>query len=192
MLPRISVHSLLTLILSLAYIITPILSARYTQNSLPQSFKAQFKITNQVLGQGSFGTVYRAIENQSNYSIAIKIGKMQYNQRETEEIKILRTLKANNVSTVSLIDSAVYNANFFIASELIEREDGNQLFMNYIQHHKISVLDALIHLRTLVSTMADAHALNIVHNDIKVDVSYLPDAIFIHRISSLTIQMTFI
>lgn len=172
MVSRITFHSLLTL-LFLTIIITPILSTRFVQSTLPLAFKQRFTMTKEVLGMGSFGVVYRATETLTNNSVAIKIGRLQPHQQETEEIRILHKLKENNVTTVSLIDTTVFNDAFIIATNLISRVDGDQLFMDYVQNNKLSALEALTHLQTLVSTMAQVHALNIVHNDIKVDVSLI-------------------
>ncbi len=94
-------------------------------------------VKDELLGQGSFGKVYKGRNNQTNEVIAIKyIDKKSMKPHEVSlqmnEIEILKVV-SNHANVVKLIEYFEDSHNFYLVLEYVQ---GKDLF-NFISKHKL-------------------------------------------------------
>jgi serine/threonine protein kinase len=118
------------------------------------------------IGQGGFGTVFRARQKSLGREVAIKRLSPQRTQDNTEilrfrrEAEALATLTHDNILTV--FDYAYYNGNYYIVMEYI---DG--IALEAALEAGISRQCALFILLKVAGALKCAHAARIAHRDIK-------------------------
>ncbi len=118
------------------------------------------------LGSGGMGTVYEALDRQSEQTVAIKALKAEIAQRENierfkREGAALRDLNHPNI--VKMLDEVEQHGQHYLIMEYVRGGDLKALIeQNGIPHHQcvniaIDIADALTR----------AHRLNIIHRDLK-------------------------
>lgn len=134
-------------------------------NSLPQSFGRHRVLSR--LGKGGFGTVYRAVDDQLQRQVAIKVtlgSLLDPGMRESflTEARIVAALDHPNIVPVYDVGQSD-TGDFFVVSKLI---DGSDL----ASRMKLNRPDRLLSLR-IIEQIADAlhyaHAKGLVHRDVK-------------------------
>jgi serine/threonine protein kinase/formylglycine-generating enzyme required for sulfatase activity len=135
------------------------------QNNTPKSF-GRYRVVS-MLGQGGFGAVYRAVDDQLERNVAIKVtlGSMldpSLRKGFLTEARIVAAL--DHPSIVPVYDvGQTDNGDFFVVSKLI---DGSDLSSRI----KLDRPDRILSLR-IIEQMADAlnyaHAKGLVHRDVK-------------------------
>ncbi|CAH7666162.1 kinase-like domain-containing protein [Phakopsora pachyrhizi] len=140
----------------------------------PQSYskKKEYKFL-EVLGQGSFGSVKKAIwlkknniNNESNIPVAIKcIKKKILNGQEQvvhDETAVLKNLDHPNI--VKLYDWFESKEKFYLVFELAS---GGELFQRICDQGRFTEKDAIKVIRMTLSGLEYLHQNNIVHRDLK-------------------------
>jgi calcium-dependent protein kinase len=120
-----------------------------------------------VIGEGSYGKVYKSLEKETKVFRAIKeirkIKKTKYEQdRLIKEIMILRTLDHPNIVKVyEIYDSDDF---FYIVTELCE---GGELFDRLVKSRYFTEKVAALVMKQLLSAVRFCHDHNIIHRDLK-------------------------
>jgi len=138
-----------------------------------------------LLGEGAFGAVYRAFDEASGARVALKIislrsvseaGGAARVQREAELVSRLQ--HPNSVRVVGAGNDA--SGWLFIAFELL---DGRSLDAELLERGALSEVRAASIVVDVLSALEEAHALGIVHRDIK------PGNIFLARPGSGSVEV---
>ena len=129
------------------------------------SYKKNLNITSeytigQNLGEGSFGTVRKALHKKSGQARAIKI--LKKSEQDTEklflEVEILSKLSHPNIMQIyEFYDDAI---NFYIVSELCI---GGELFDKISEKGVFTEAEASKLIKQILSALAYSHINNIVH-----------------------------
>jgi calcium-dependent protein kinase len=120
-----------------------------------------------VIGEGSYGKVFKAIDRDTKVLRAIKeirkIKKTRYEQeRIIKEIIILKKLDHPNIVKVfEIYDSEDY---FYIVTELCE---GGELFDRLVKSRSFTEKVAALVMKQLLSAVRFCHDHNIIHRDLK-------------------------
>jgi len=121
----------------------------------------------EVVGQGSFGKVRRAIHHSTKQQVAIKIlprtGESAVDmQRALREIDIL--MKLSHPSIISLHQVIHHKDKLFIVMDYVHGTD----LMSYIQSNNgLSEKEAQRCFRQIVSALQYCHARGVIHRDVK-------------------------
>jgi serine/threonine protein kinase len=125
-----------------------------------------------TLGEGGFGTVWRAHDEQLHRDVAVKriaIGPDGHSQRAAREAKATARLK--HPAIVALYEAVLHDDAFYLISELVEGQTlarliaDDQMTDEQILEIGIALADALAH----------AHARGVIHRDIKPQNVLVPD-----------------
>lgn len=120
-----------------------------------------------ILGEGSYGKVYKSLEKETKVLRAIKeIRKIKKTPLEQErlikEIMILKTLDHPNIVKVfEIYDSEDY---FYIVTEFCE---GGELFDRLVKSRYFTENVASLVMKQLLSAIRFCHDNNIIHRDLK-------------------------
>jgi serine/threonine protein kinase len=130
--------------------------------------------TKEIIGQGSFGTVYRAV-TRDNQEIALKVVKVANKTMEgliNREIAVMTQLNHPNI--IRYLDSKVENGKYFIATEFCEGGD----LENYLEsRNQVSKETILFWFKGLVSALSYLQSQNKMHRDLKPANFYLSSKI---------------
>jgi serine/threonine-protein kinase len=138
----------------------------------------------QQLGEGSMGTVYEAVDRQSDQAVAIKMLRVDYNESESlttrfeREVMIVRLLDHPNI--VPFLDYGQHEGKTYFVMALIR---GISLTM-WLRSKLFSPLEVLAILEPLCSALDHAHARSVLHRDVKpsnilLDMTAEPSGIFL-------------
>ncbi len=120
------------------------------------------------IGKGGMGKVYRARDRELDEIVALKLLKADLTEnsdalaRFLREIKLARKISHPNV--VKVYDMGRFRGSRFISMEFI---DGPPLDRWIKERSSISIKAAIAVVRPILSALAAAHRLGIVHRDIK-------------------------
>jgi hypothetical protein len=119
-----------------------------------------------VLGQGTFGRVYRAYDSQLERLVALKVPKFGSDEphlveRFLEEARAAARLRHPNI--VAVFESGQAGDDYYIASELVE---GKPLSAHLLKGG-LNFQQAARWVRDLATGLAFAHEAKVVHRDIK-------------------------
>jgi WD40 repeat protein/serine/threonine protein kinase len=123
-------------------------------------------VLRQVLGQGTFGRVYRAYDPVLDREIALKVprfpaGHEELVERFHREARAVARLKHPNI--VAVFESGFADGHYYIASEFVE----GMPLANRIARGPVPLRDAATWVRDLARGLAYAHHTGIIHRDIK-------------------------
>ncbi|CEM16024.1 unnamed protein product [Vitrella brassicaformis CCMP3155] len=128
----------------------------------------RYEIDVKAIGQGSYGSVCKARDRDTNVMRAIKtIGKRRLkNNRDIERFRreILLMKRMNHPSIVKLYE--VYEDNEYIHL-VLELCEGGDLFDRMVAVHHYSERDAALIMRQILSALHYCHINGIAHRDVK-------------------------
>lgn len=117
------------------------------------------------LGQGSYGTVWKAVDNQLKRTVAIKLPNSLPNR--DDEIRFINEAKAgasiNDPGVVRVFDVGSIDGQLFIVNELIEGESLDQ----FTRRRKLSIDESVEMVIAILKGLASAHDKQVIHRDLK-------------------------
>jgi serine/threonine protein kinase len=120
---------------------------------------------NKILGEGGLGTVYEATDPLLNRRVAVKLPKASRSASETqmflEEARRLARLEHPGIVTV--FDVGLYDGLCYIVTALLEGETLSSL----PRRMQLSIPEIVRIVADVADALAHAHALEVVHRDIK-------------------------
>ncbi|KAJ3101359.1 Serine/threonine-protein kinase par-1 [Phlyctochytrium planicorne] len=120
------------------------------------------------LGEGSYGKVKLAVDNETNRRVALKIihkstiKKPEHITRIKREVRIMRLL--NHSSIVKLYDVAETDKDIVLALEYVE---GGELFDFIVAQNRLNDKTARKIFRQMVSAVDYCHQSSVIHRDLK-------------------------
>jgi eukaryotic-like serine/threonine-protein kinase len=132
------------------------------------------------LGAGGMGVVYSGFDPLLGRRVAIKLVRQELSEIDELETRFLNEARAaariSDPGIVQIFDFGKHtDGSLFIVMELLE---GEQLEERLGRHGPLPIVDALLLMRQIASTVGAAHARGIVHRDLK------PENIFLVRDSA--------
>ena len=163
---------------------TPITPSRFVKEN-SENLESDYEIQ-QVLGNGAFGVVYKAIHKKSTELRAIKHiirakAKTNIEEKLRHEIDILKHL--DHPSIMKIYEFSANRKGYFIVSEYIS---GGELFDEIAKKKHFSEEDAAYIMRQLIGAISYCHSRNIIHRDLK------PENILINSIEDDKINVKII
>jgi serine/threonine protein kinase len=131
--------------------------------------EGRYKIES-VIGQGSAGTVYKAIQELIGREVAIKVlhdylvSDQEFIKRFTQEAKASSRLSHPNIITIYDFGVIPQGGRPYIAMDLLK---GTPLSDYIADKNHIPAEDALPLFKQVCSALAEAHRQGVVHRDIK-------------------------
>ncbi|CAD8050030.1 unnamed protein product [Paramecium primaurelia] len=124
-------------------------------------------IAKELLGVGTFGSVYRCVKNNSNFAIKIIKNINAYNIQAMKEIKLIRFLnkKQEHQYIIKLIDYFLFKNHVCIVFPLLGFNLEELLQETKYQGLSLNMIKNI--LKQLISGLEFLHSLNWVHCDIK-------------------------
>lgn len=119
-----------------------------------------------VLGEGSFGTVYKAHDPELNRSVAIKVPRSGRVSSKTSKLFLREAQSAARVkhpNVVSVFEVGHHEEQYYIASEYI---DGISL-SEYLKTHSLSPKDSAKLMIKVLRGVDSFHKEGIIHRDLK-------------------------
>ncbi len=120
------------------------------------------------IGEGAFGTVYQAIDTESNQPVALKIldpllmRDRKWVGRFRQEAQVMAQLDHPHI--VPMYDTGTENGRLFIAMKLIE---GGDLAKHISKQGRISWSETIEIASQVAQAIDYAHSKNVVHHDLK-------------------------
>ncbi len=118
------------------------------------------------IGQGSFGSIYKARQKSLGRVVAFKILSSHRTQKQSEILRFRREAEAMAVLThdniISVYDYTYYNNNYYIIMEFIDGINFNNALQNSIPGDL-----SLLIIEKVISGLKIAHSQKIIHRDIK-------------------------
>jgi len=124
---------------------------------------------NELIGEGSFGEVYLAKNNDTNEIVAIKQFQLRNRNGGRHEIAILKQIPVN-IHLPRFIDSFDKNGNIFIVSNFIKGEELTyyQASLSTLERRDSSMIPTVNALATqMLDALKALHSSGIVHRDVK-------------------------
>jgi len=140
---------------------------------LDQKYRIESRI-----GSGGFGTVFRGVQLSLDRAVAVKIFQSLAATARPEELERFRregisACRVNHPNALGIIDSGVSSSGIaYLVTELLE---GHTLRCELAEQQRLTVPRAASILVPVCHVLTAAHAIGLVHRDIK------PDNIFLHR-----------
>lgn len=140
-----------------------VIEAVVTEEPPPRHFTTLFK---DPIGKGTFGTVYKAINQTDNKSFALKRVKIDASARSTheslmDEIRMMRQLRHENL--VRYLGSQVSDSKMYIFMEYVPGETLEHL----CRACSMTTRQIQMCIRQVLEALAFLHSYNVVHRDIK-------------------------
>jgi len=123
----------------------------------------------QMVGEGAFGTVWRAFDTALDRVVALKIGRFDGTRGEARQIELIaREARAaaqlGHPGIVQIFDSGVEGGLAYIAARYVEGED----LKRYLKTHgPLSPRNAAGICLRLADALAHAHDAGVIHRDLK-------------------------
>ncbi|MGB4710179.1 MAG: bifunctional serine/threonine-protein kinase/formylglycine-generating enzyme family protein [Fuerstiella sp.] len=136
-----------------------------TAASFSGTMIAHFEVRD-VLGEGAFGTVYKAWDSQLERHVAIKVPREGRVNKDSarlflREARAAAGIKHQNV--VQVHEVGAIDSSFYIVSEYVE---GISLSM-WLREHVMSPLEAVRLMIPICGAVSAAHKAGIIHRDLK-------------------------
>jgi serine/threonine-protein kinase len=148
-----------------------------TDPNLGRVLAGQFRI-DALLGQGGMGMVYRGVQLSVNRAVAIKLitgsapNQAELVQRFRREAEA--TARLSHPNTVRLFDFGVTDSQeLYMVMELLT---GSDLSVHLQEGQPLPLTEALQITRQVLQALSEAHALGVVHRDLK------PGNVFLARV----------
>ena len=130
-------------------------------------YMGPFKLES-VLGRGGMGTVYRALNSETNEILALKVLSPGYSQdshfRNRFESEIKALLKLDHPNVVRLVSYGRYEHNLYFAMELVE---GQSLFQMQRDGAKFQWREVIRIAKNVALGLRHAHDRGVIHRDLK-------------------------
>lgn len=131
-------------------------------------------VLHEELGAGGMGTVYRAVDRQTDTEVAVKhlkpeMARAELIERFKREGEALRELNHPNI--VKMLDAVEENDNHYLVLEYLARGDLNTL----LKDEDLSLEQVLKLAIEIADALTRAHHLNIIHRDLKPSNVLLAD-----------------
>ncbi|CAD8102016.1 unnamed protein product [Paramecium sonneborni] len=135
---------------------------------LDKRIESYFYNTGHIIGKGSFGCVYKGIDQNTQKEVAIKIVKKAKSQEEAysqktfiNEMTILKKLRSKNI--VRLVDVCESQSNYYLVQELCKQGDLKRI----LKQKQLEEQEAIKILHDILSGYQILLKKEIVHRDIK-------------------------
>ena len=146
--------------------------------SLPPGSKIEHFLIQAVLGEGSFGTVYKAWDSELQRYVALKVPRESRVSAETAKLFLREARSAAGIShpnVVAVFELGQFGDSFYIATEFI---DGTTL-SEHLQNHPFEPNEATALVIKLLRGVQVFHDKGIIHRDLKpgniiLDVQHEP------------------
>ena len=133
------------------------------ENKAEENYKVISKV-----GKGSFGSVYKVVDNQTGIIRAMKVIKKEtiaYQDDEKvflKEIEILTKLEHPNI--IKIIEYFADEINFYVITEFVS---GGELYESITKFHHFNEVKAAYIMKQILCALNYLHSFGIVHRDIK-------------------------